>query len=127
AVPPPAAARPAGARRRPALAAAAGVLALAGRVRAPGRGVRHRDRREGGRVMGDDILITEAEWQAALIGARLLREAWKDFRALGNHEIAAECDGQADALEGLARRAVVAASREHEVACDIADDLEAER
>ncbi|HXM57237.1 MAG TPA: hypothetical protein VOB72_17690 [Candidatus Dormibacteraeota bacterium] len=75
-------------------------------------------------MSSDEVVITDAEWQASLIGARLLRAAARGFRALGDHETAAGWDGHADALEGLACRATVAATRDHQAG---ENDLEAER
>lgn len=65
-------------------------------------------------MSSNHILITDAERQAALIGARILRLAAREFRALGDHDTAAGCDGHADALQRLAQRATVAETRVRE-------------
>jgi hypothetical protein len=75
-------------------------------------------------VSSHDVVITDAEWQASLIGARILRQTAGQFRALNDPETAAACDAHADALMGLVRRATVAATRDHEAG---ENELEAER
>jgi hypothetical protein len=56
-------------------------------------------------------LVTDAEWQALLNGARALREVAGALRNAGFQRIADENDGHATALEGLVHRATVAADR----------------
>ena len=59
----------------------------------------------------DDLVITETEWQAVLLGARALREIRDGLQSCGADELAEECDSNVAELEGLARRATVAAHR----------------
>ncbi len=59
----------------------------------------------------DDLVITETEWQAVLLGARALREIGDGLRSSGADDLAGECDSNVAELEGLARRATVAAGR----------------
>jgi hypothetical protein len=61
---------------------------------------------------GEELVITEAEWQAVLLGARALSEVGAWLRSGGAYELARECDRNAAELEGLARRATIAAHRE---------------
>jgi len=62
--------------------------------------------------MFDNVVVSEAEWQAVLLGARALREVAASYRAHGHEDLAAECDGHVSELLGLAVRATVAASRD---------------
>ncbi len=57
-----------------------------------------------------DVLVTHGEWQALLLGSRALREVGAGLRRAGAEELAAESDRNADALERLGHRAVVAAA-----------------
>jgi hypothetical protein len=59
----------------------------------------------------EEPLVTDAEWQALMHGARALREVAAALRNAGFQRIAAENDGHASALEGLVQRATVAADR----------------
>ena len=70
---------------------------------------------------GEELVITEGEWRAALLGARALSEVGAGLRSSGADELARECDRNAAELEGLARRATVAAHR------DAGAEMEAER
>lgn len=58
----------------------------------------------------DDVIITNAEWEAAMVAARIFRDTARSFRANNADGLAAECDRHAGALEGLGRRATVAAA-----------------
>ena len=64
--------------------------------------------------MNDHVVVTDAEWRAILLGARVLREVGDGFRSAGAHGLAGECHDQADVLENLGRRAVVAPARDHD-------------
>ena len=78
----------------------------------------------------DLVVITEAEWQAVVLGARALREVATGYRAHGHEDLAAECDGHVAELLGLAMRATVAASRDnnqHGPERQAGPELEAER
>jgi hypothetical protein len=78
----------------------------------------------------EDLVLTEAEWQAVLLGARALREVATGYRAQGHDQLAAECDGLVAELKGLASRATVAAFRDVERAGQdrqAGAELEAER
>lgn len=61
-----------------------------------------------------DVLVTHAEWEALLYGARALRAIAADLRDLGAREDAAELDSSAATLDGLVQRATVAAQRSGE-------------
>ncbi len=80
----------------------------------------------------NDLVISETEWQAVLLGARALREIGAGLRSRGADELARECDSNVAELEGLARRATVAADRDPVSERDGLDreagsELEAER
>ena len=80
--------------------------------------------------MFDNVVVSEAEWQAVLLGARALRQVAESYRAHGHEELAAECDGHVAELLGLAIRSTVAAARDgsHAVPGQQAGaELEAER
>jgi hypothetical protein len=62
--------------------------------------------------MEDDLLLTEVEWRAVLVGARVLRESGAQLQAADSPVIAAEYAAHAAVLDNLGRRAVVAAGRE---------------
>ena len=64
----------------------------------------------------DTVRVTEAEWQAVFLGSRSLRAVAADFLRVGAHELAAEHEGHAAALEALGRRSVVVAARDEAVA-----------
>lgn len=74
--------------------------------------------------MTDDVVVTDAEWRAIFLGARVLREVGDGLRTAGAGGLAAECHDQADVLENLGRRAVVAPFRDHDAE---RGDAEAER
>jgi hypothetical protein len=59
--------------------------------------------------MADDVLLTDAEWRATLMGARALRAVSASQSRAGADTLARERARDADVLEGLARRAVVQA------------------
>jgi hypothetical protein len=78
----------------------------------------------------DTVVLSEAEWQAVLLGARAMREVAAGYRAYGQTELAAECDDHVTVLLGLAMRATVAASRDTNPAVpeqQTGAELEAER
>ena len=78
----------------------------------------------------DTVVLSEAEWQAVLLGARAMREVAAGYRAHGHEELAAECDDHVAELLGLAMRATVAASRDTNPAVpehQTGAELEAER
>ncbi len=60
----------------------------------------------------DEAVLTGAEWQAVMLGARALRDAAAAQRQAGAHMLAAENEGYADALLRLGQRADVAATRD---------------
>jgi hypothetical protein len=62
--------------------------------------------------MTDDMLVSDAEWRAALLGAWALREVGERHRRQGAFKLARESDESADVLTELARRAVVRAEAE---------------
>jgi len=59
----------------------------------------------------DDLVVTDAEWQALLEGARALRELATALRNAGFNRVAVENDGHAATLQGLVQRVTVAATR----------------
>jgi hypothetical protein len=72
-----------------------------------------------------DVLVTHAEWEALLYGARALRAIAGDLRDAGARDDAAELDRSAVSLDGLVQRATVAAQRSGER--DKSRQAEAER
>jgi hypothetical protein len=63
-------------------------------------------------VTGAVVVITEEEWQALHLASRALREVGAGLRRTGAEELALETLRNADTLEALERRAIVAASCE---------------
>ena len=76
-----------------------------------------------------EVVITDAEWRAVMEAAGVFRDTAQNLRATGVDGIAAESDRHADALEGLGRRAVVAAAPQVEPDLRVVGgaDLEVER
>jgi hypothetical protein len=78
-----------------------------------------------------EVVLSESEWQAVLLGARSLRDAAAAQRRAGTHMLAAENEEYAAALVRLGQRAEVAAT--HDPVPDITAgpqahaELEAER